>query len=217
MGSDLGGRGAGHKLRVTRQILYRFAQKREHIVPDNSFAFHNGRWRVGAVTTVGWGVNSRDIRMLAGRYRPLRGRRQRTALGGSTIAPKGGGGRGRVSPSFKPPPPPVCQAICRRSAWDRHGDRKPKKKKQMAFMESARPDGSAKWSCAPILMKKNCKIFLPKMAKIKALDTRAPLPPPAPGPGGLTRPLPPLGAIFHPPCAHRPILISSARHFLRAF
>ena len=61
--------------------------------------------------------------------------------------------------------------------------------------------GQKRGHLPPLWMKKIAKHFLPKKAKIKAPDRRAPFPAPPPGGvrGALTTP-PPLGAIFHPPC-----------------
>ena len=76
-----------------------------------------------------------------------------------------------------PPPPPsrgvglFCQAIT--GADGLHGTdmgTKNKKKMQMAFLESARRLGSAKWSFALSFDDNELPKFVPK---IKALDTRA--------------------------------------------
>ena len=118
--------------------------------------------------------------------------------------------RGGEVAFFENPPPPGGALLSahhggRWSAWDRPGDQKPKPM-QMAFVESARPLGSEKWSFALFSMKINCQ-YLCKCrnpGKIKAPNKRAPFPaPPSPrGPLGGGRahtiPAPPLGQL---PCA----------------
>ena len=109
-----------------------------------------------------------------------------------------------MSPFLKallPPKPPTTKALCqppppktgvrallsghyggRRSAWDRHGDQKPKKKKKMAFLESARRGRSEIWSFAPFSMKKNANILAKKRPKSRPLTEEPPFQPrPPPG------------------------------------
>ena len=104
-----------------------------------------------------------------------------------------GGGRGRMSPFSETPTPPDGGgggALLsghdggRRCAWDRHGDRNPKKKCKWHFWNQRVDGGSEKWSPALFSMKVNCRCLCQKTAKTQAPDTRAPSPPPPPRDAG---------------------------------